>query len=76
MCIRRKSVNDGATISKKMNRTIDEGAETRKRRARRSSRPITESALDVNTNEIRRNARDDRRTESPTENQRFKARNP
>ena len=74
MSIRRKSIIDGTTISKKMKRTIDErDSEVPKRGEgeqgkvwRTKNRKYTRCA----------NARDDKRTGSPTENHSFTARNP
>ena len=74
MSIRRKSINDGTTISKKMKRTIGERDSEVPRRGqgeqgkewRTKNRKCIRCA----------NARDDKRTGSPTENHSFTARNP
>ena len=72
MSIRRKSINDGTTISKKMKRTINERDSEVPRRGQ------GEQGKDWRTKNrkcIRHaNARDDKRTESPTENHSFTAR--
>ena len=61
MSIRRKSINDGTTISMKMKRTIDERETARYREEEENKAsnlaqiggPRTESAFDENTNETR-----------------------
>ena len=62
MSIRRKKINDGTTISKKMKRAIDEIETARSRDEDEENKasnlakiggPRTESAFDVNTNEMR-----------------------
>ena len=72
MSIRRKSPNDGTTISKKMKRTIDERDSEVPRRGQ------GEQGKDWRTKNRRcircANARDDKRTGSPTENHSFTAR--
>ena len=72
--IRRKSINDGTTISKKMKRAIDERDSEVPRRGQ------GEQGKDWRTKNRKcircANARDDKRTGSPTENHSFTARNP
>ena len=74
MSIRRKSINDGRTISKKMKRTIDERDSEVPRRGQ------GEEGKDWRTKNRKcircANARDDKRTGSPTENHSFTARKP
>ena len=74
MSIRRKSINDGMTISKKMKRAIDERDSEVPRRGQ------GEQGKDWRTKNRKcircANARDDKRTGSPTENHSFTARNP
>ena len=72
--IRRKSINDGTRISKKMKRTIDE------RHSEVPRRGQGEPGKDWRTKNRKcircANARDDKRTGSPTENHSFTARKP
>ena len=74
MSIRRKSINDGTRISKKMKRTIDERDSEVPRRGQ------GEQGKDWRTKNRKcircANARDDKRTGCPTENHSFTARKP
>ena len=74
MSIRRQSINDGTTISKKMKRTTDERDSEVPRRGR------GEQGKDWRTKNRKcircANARDNKRTGSPTENHSFTARKP
>ena len=74
MSIRRKSINDGTRISKKMKRTIDERDSEVPRRGQ------GEQGKDWRTTNRKcircANARDDKRKGSPTENHSFSARKP
>ena len=74
MSIRRKSINDGTTISKKMKRTIDERDSEVPRRGQGEQGKYWRTK---NRKCIRcANARDDKRTGSPAENHSFTARKP
>ena len=74
MSIRRTSINDGTTNSKKMKRTFDERDSEVPRRGQ------GEQGKDWRTKNRKcircANARDDKRTRSPTENHTFTARKP
>ena len=72
MSIRRKSINDGTTISKKMKRTIDERDSEVPKRGEQGKVWRTKNRKCIRC----ANARDDKRTGSPSENHSFTARKP
>ena len=72
MSIRRKSIIDETTISKKMKRTIDERDSEVPKRGEQCKVWRTKNRKCIRC----ANARDDKRTGSPTENHSFTARKP